>query len=218
MTTLANFLDALYEDGRVQVGRPGDIAQADRLEAARKLVAIEALVRNDAPGEPPNYDAAAALWAAEMLHRACQLAVYREFGAANVEAAFSTPCPVAAPASAHYSVDLTFRYLPDLHRLTRHAAPGDPLVAQIAVWAAAWPLSSVGIAEVKVLDEPLIVVLSHTSLRQQYVDRIFARRAADRLDHPATREAATAALGLHHSLAGDLSKKLQPPAKQGSSV
>jgi hypothetical protein len=218
MSTLAQFLDALYEDGRVQVGRPGEIGEIDRLDAAQKLIAIEAHVRNDAPGEPPNYDANAALWAAEMLYRACQLAVYREFGAANVEAAFSVPCPAATTASAHYSVDLAFRYLADLHRLTRQAAPGDPLVAQIAAWAAAWPLSSVGIADIKVLDEPLTVVLSHTSLRQQYVDRIFARGAGDRLDHPATREAATAALGLHHSLAGDLSKKLQSPAKQGSSA
>jgi hypothetical protein len=212
MSTLSLFLDALWEEGRVRVGRPAELTPQERAEAAERLASMEKLVRADAPGEPPTFDPAAAIWAAEMLYRACQLAVFREYGAENVAAAFAEPCPSTAAPGAHYSVDLTFRFLPDLHRLTRQAAPGDPLVAQIAAWAAAWPLSSVGIANVKVLDEPLAAVLSHTSLRQQYIDRIFARRAAERLDHTATREAATAAIGLHASLAGDLAKKLKASA------
>jgi hypothetical protein len=213
MSTLALFLDALWEEGRVRVARPADLTNEERAEAAERLAAMEKLVRTDAPADPPAFDPAAAIWAAEMLYRACQLAVFREYGAENVAAAFAEPCPSRPAPGAHYSVDLTFRFLPDLHRLTRQAAPGDPLVAQIAAWAAAWPLSSVGIADVKVLDEPLAVVLSHTSLRQQYIDRMFARRAADRLDHPATREAAMAAIGLHASLAGDLARKLQAQGK-----
>jgi hypothetical protein len=88
-------------------------------------------------------------------------------------------------------------------------------VAQIAIWAASWPLSSVGVANVKVHDEPLAVVLSHTSLRQQYIDRIFTRHAADRLQHAQTREAALVAVGHHTTLAGDLETQVKDQQTQG---
>ena len=40
----------------------------------------------------------------------------------------SVPCPQKASPAVCYSVDLTFRFLPDLTRLARAASEDDPLV------------------------------------------------------------------------------------------
>jgi hypothetical protein len=213
--SLTSFLEALWEDGRVKVAPPGDVAPDDRAEAERRLVELERIAAADLPGEPPSYDGAAAIWGAEMLYRACQFAVFRDLGRENIAAAFAEPCPGQATAAQHYSVDLTFQFLPDLHRLTRQAAPADPLVAKVAEWAALWPLSSVGIAEISPARAALDIVVAQPALRRLYVDRIIARADASRLTDERVREAVCTALGLHLDLAGDLAKHLRDAAAPG---
>ena len=96
-----------------------------------------------------------------------------------IAAAFGSPVPAAAPASLHYSVDLSFRFLPDLLRLARSEAEGDPLLRHIRQWAAAWPLSSVGIPDLELGSiEPIV---EHPCLLSIYCDRIIALRDRSRL-------------------------------------
>src|SRR6185503_2575435 len=49
-------------------------------------------------------------------------------------------------AEADWSADLTLRHLPKLFQLARHLSNADPLLQQMKQIAAAWPLSSVGVA------------------------------------------------------------------------
>ena len=62
--TLSQFLERLFEDGRVMVSAPEPVP-ADELRAAEDtLAALEAAYRLDLPGEPPPLAPAAARWAA----------------------------------------------------------------------------------------------------------------------------------------------------------
>ena len=171
--TLSQFLDRLFEEGRVAVSPPEPV-QADELQAAEDtLAALEAVYRLDLPGEPPPLAIAAARWAAVSLFHACQFVAFRNAGEEMIAAALGTPVPEAEATSLHYSVDLTFRFLPDLMRLARTDAENDPLLGYLRQWAVDWPLSSVGIPDVTPSSiEPIV---SHRCLLNIYRDRIIAR-------------------------------------------
>ena len=204
---LAEFLQALFEHGKVRVGAPGDAisggewAYVDAVWAERHAAEVA-----EFPGPIPPLSPPAARWAAEQFHRACQFAVYRDAGADKIAAALAALCPAAPAASRHVSVDLTFRFLPDLYRLAHAASPDDPLCERLGNWAADWPLSSVGIANVnpRNIDD----VLDHAGPRTLYVDRIIARRDRSRVSEPRVRQAVLAAIGSYRELAADLAGAL----------
>jgi hypothetical protein len=193
------FVQSLAETGRVRVGAdPGPPARLD--EAVREL---DRLARPHLAFDPPPVAPAVAGWALLALYRACQSLVYREIEADAVREALSRPCPQPPPplppATACYSADLAFRFLPDLIGLARGVAEQDPLVEGLNVLAAAWPLSSVGVRGLGGLDvSPFI---GHPSLRRLYADRIIDRADASRLDDPLAREAVREALGVFLHLA-----------------
>lgn len=203
---LRAFLSELFDHGRVRVAPPdaaessaaGNSADAD--QAVQNVLADrDAAVRTDFPGEAPPPDFAVALWAARQFHRACQFALYRDLPAEAMAAAFAEPCPAAPHASRHYSVDLVFRFLPDLYRLARSASSEDPLCEQLRRWADAWPLSSVGMRDANPAD--VGPILEHRGLLKLYVDRIIAREDAGRLTVAPVRAAVRAALGAFAELA-----------------
>lgn len=203
---LPAFLHELFDHGRVRVAPP-DVTEspsaghsADADQAVYILLAErDAAVRIDFPGEAPPPDFVVAVWAARQFHRACQFALYRDLSSEAMAAAFAEPCPAAADASRHYSVDLVFRFLPDLYRLTRSASSEDPLCEQLRRWADAWPLSSVGMGNVNPAD--VGPILEHQGLLKLYVDRIIAREDSGRLTVAAVRAAVRAALGVFTELA-----------------
>ena len=210
---LPEFLQALFEHGRVRVGSPDDaISTIDGENAAAILAERHAAERAEYPGEIPPLDRAASRWAAEQFYRACQFAVYRDAGADRIAALLSPPCPKAPAASRHVSVDLTFCFLPDLHRLASAASKDDPLCERLRGWAAEWPLSSVGMPNVNPAD--VGDVLQHAGLRRRYLDRIIARRDRSRLNEPRVREAVRAALGAYGELAAELAGELIQVDKQ----
>lgn len=200
---LAEFLQALFEHGKVRVGAPGDVISGgewtyvDAVLAERHAAEVA-----EFPGVMPPLAPAAARWAVEQFYRACQFTVYRDAGAETIAAALAAPCPAAPAASRHVSVDQVFRFLPDLYRLAHAASPGDPLCERLRTWAAEWPLSSIGMADVNPphIDD----VLEHAGLRTRYVDRIIARRDHSRLSEPRVRQAVLAAVGNYRELAADL--------------
>ena len=89
--TLSQFLERLFEEGRVTVSAPEPVP-ADELRAAeRTLAALEAVYRLDLPGEAPPLSLAAARWAAVSLFHACQFVAFRNAGEEMIAAALGCP-------------------------------------------------------------------------------------------------------------------------------
>jgi hypothetical protein len=210
--SVAAFLTELFEHGRVKVPRPVMAIPPDDLQRAERVLREqESVLRLEFPGSPPELAMPAALWAATSYYRACQLAVYRDLDAGAIDELMSAPCPDSRPptpdsrsAARHWSVDLVFRFLPDLVKHASAASQQDPLVEKLRGWAGEWPLSSVGMANVAPQHEEEIA--THPGLLQLYVDRIMAKKDWTRLTHPAVREAVRRSLGAHGSLWPDLAK------------
>ncbi len=207
--TLSQFLERLFEEGRVPVTAPEPVP-ADELRAAETTLAgLEAVYRLDLPGEAPPLAPAAARWAAVSLFHACQFVVFRNAGEEMIAAALTAPIPVGEhaslhagdgledpsdhAASLHYSVDLTFRFLPDLMRLARSDAENDPLLGYLRQWAADWPLSSVGLPDVT--PKSIEPIVNHPCLLGIYRDRVIARNDRSRRGDPRVEEAVMQAVG-----------------------
>ncbi len=208
--SLASFLRSLFEDGRVRVPTLAPLSEDELTEGDRELGNFESLYRLELPGEPPALDLVAARWAAVVFHRACQFTVHRDLSPIDLERELGRPCPCPRSPGVDYSVDLVFRFLPDLLNLARSAAESDPLVGCLRQWARLWPLSSVGVPGLGSLDGASF--LGHPALRALYVDRILARGDAGRLGDERVRQAVDAAVGLHRELAGKLPLDKETPA------
>jgi hypothetical protein len=191
--TLSQFLESLFEEGRVLVSAPEPVPTPELSGAERTLVDLEAVYRQDLPGEAPQLSLPVACWAAVSMFHACQFVAFRDAGEAMLTAAFGVPVPRAEAASQHYSVDLTFRFLPDLGRLARSDAENDPLLNYLGQWAAAWPLSSVGMRDV--VPGSIRPIVRHPCLLGIYRDRILARNDQSRRSDPRVDEAVRQALG-----------------------
>jgi hypothetical protein len=206
--SLPEFLRDLLERGRTRVAAPDDAQETSEVElqeASEFLANFEALYRLNLPGDPPRLDMEAALWAAVQYRRACQYAVFRDYGP---DFAFTPSAEkIAAPAApeAHYSVDLAFRFLPDLVALTRSAAD-DPLLLVLLEWARQWPLSSVGIKEVSEVD--IAPLLGSASLMQMYADRAIERGDVRPMRDAPGAQAIRKSLGSHEELAPELTRRL----------
>lgn len=203
------FLSALFDTGHVRVPHPDQPDLAEEQQAASEFLGqFEQSWRLEFPGEAPAFDAAAASWAATMLYRAAQAAVFRDVPEPVLRDGLSVACPPTGDeAGRHYSVDLVFRFLPDLAVLARHASPEDPLLQVLQAWANQWPLSSVGMKGV----EPVSIdaIVGHPGLLQLYVDRILAREDLSRLADPRVQTAVRKSVGAYAELSPALVKHLQ---------
>jgi hypothetical protein len=196
----------------------------------------DAANRLEFPGEAPPLNPATALRAVERFYRACQYTVYREVDAQTVAELFAEPVhappgggpparssaslrptsnpamPVTATsaratAADHYTVDLVFRFLPELFRLAQRTSGADPLCDGLRLWAGEWPLSSIGMADVNPVD--LSAVCDDGGLLRLYADRVIARRDVSRLADPRVRAAVQTALGYYDDLCSPVAKALQ---------
>jgi hypothetical protein len=214
--SLPAFLTALFDTGRVAVSAPiATETVRQRADAAAILSAQVEVLRVEFPGQPPPLDKAAALWAAISLYRACQLAVYRQLDVEAIDELLGQACPAADSASRHWSVDVTFRFLPDLLRLAMSASPEDPLLARLGQWCSQWPLSAVGVGAESLPDigSPEAIareseVAAHPGLLQLYADRILAKKDWARLRHPSVRAAVQRSLGAYQERFPEAAKAL----------
>jgi hypothetical protein len=205
---LNTFLTNLFECGRVVAPPPVESFTQQELALARQVLADRAAsVALGFPSQAPPVDTDVALWAAGEFYRASQLAVYREVDAEAIAKLLESPCPPAPPAIRHWSVDLTFAFLPDLMLLARSASEHDPLVSCLARWAKAWPLSSVGIRGVT--PENIEGVLDHPGLAQLYMDRILAKKDWPRVSDARTADVLRRTIGNYPTLWPQAAKILQ---------
>lgn len=184
------------------------------------IAAIDDATRRDAPGRLPVVDLDAAKWAFCQLHAASRLSVDRsiresELGRELSEASILIgevrvrPTPPSGPGpGVAYSVDLAFRYLPDLHRLVERRLRDDPLLREIRHLTREWPLSSIGVPDVEVPRERLDTLRRDPALRRVYIDRVIDRRDATRLDVAWVRDGVLAAFGAALPVPPDFAKAL----------
>jgi hypothetical protein len=197
--SFSDFLQELFAEGRVVVGKPDALSDEELQAGERVLREQEEIWRLELPAGAPSYCSEAAVWAASRFYAACQIAVFRDVGDdAIVELTKAEPVDWQR-ADVHYSVDLTFRFLPDLVRIAHSAAADDPLVGALRTWCRRWPLSSVGVADICEIE--LGPIVESTSLMQLYVDRIIAQEDVGRLASPPVREAVRRSLGMYPELA-----------------
>lgn len=208
---LVEFLRELFEGRSTRVAAPQDLSESELQEASEFLANFEGLYRLNIPGDPPRLDQEAALWAAVHYYKACQYAVFRDYGpdfafapAGKAIVAFKSP-------KAHYSVDLTLRFLPDLLALCQ-AATDDPLRLELLEWARQWPLSSVGVIETREVD--IAPLLGSASLMQMYADRAIERGDVRAMQDTQGSQAIGKSLGLYQELAPELMRRFALSAVQ----
>jgi hypothetical protein len=204
---LFKFLSALVESGNVVVTQ--DFREEVEPEAEKILKDFDQLYRLHLPGIAPDFVPEAAVWGAKMLHRGCQFLVCRDIDGEIVMKAMQEACPVVRSPAVAYSVDLTFRFLPDLIGMTRNVASGDPLLQSLLQLARDWPLSSVGVEGVESVDTSHFI--NNACLRQLYVDRVLERKDFTRLGSPEVNQAIQQALGAHEELSPVIANRLKAP-------
>ena len=192
-----SIVDTMLEEGRVIV--TGPLPPEAVTDATPVIEQFEARYRLNFPGEPPPLSMAVALWAVTRFYQACQYLMFREIDAEVVTRGLAIACPDAEPASAHYSADLVFRFLPDLDKRVRAANAEDVLASSLQNLANRWPLSSVGMKNVT--PTHISEIFQHPGLRMLYRDRVLSREDWPRLDHELTRSLVEEAIGGHPELA-----------------
>ncbi len=211
-----SFLTTLFENGCVQVPSAAHIGRGELSEAQQVLAGFESEYRHSLAAEPPAFDVDIGSEAALLLYRVCQCLVYRDLDTNEVLPKSIADGRAGSSASAHYSADLTLRFLPDAWRLARDASENDPLVAFVLQTASCWPLSSVGMPSISV--ETIEGFAADQSLLALYVDRIIERRDKSRANDPRVREAILRAVGAYNELAPELidsKPHLSPPLSKG---
>jgi hypothetical protein len=135
--------------------------------------------------------------ACRVLQLVCQAIVYRELTIEQLRGPVNKrlnidPQQYADPAT-HYSVDLAYRFLPQIVARAGRVSPDDPLLELLAEQLTRWPLSSVGSLSSELHQLP--EALSHPTLWQMYIDRIIVHEDRSRLNVPQVLEAVQSALG-----------------------
>jgi hypothetical protein len=201
---LGSFIRGLTNDGRIVVSAEPMSSPDESVLAA--LVELNERAEAELAGRAPGFSSEAALWAANLLYQICQFIVCREIGEAQIAAAFAQECPVSRGPETDWSVDLLLRHLPALFRLSRQLSNGDPLIEELKKLAIAWPLSSVGIAELTGLH--LDTFIDNPAMARLYADRIVAAGDLSRLGDERVDELLRMDLGIHHELAPEIAKRI----------
>ncbi|QEG39811.1 hypothetical protein [Roseimaritima ulvae] len=174
---LAEFAQRLLHDGHAAVPALPAIlepAAEDQQQATAILCEAERVLRAAAPDTPPALNAAAALWALRVFAWAGYTALDRNQERTTLPDELSPSQPDATHLDSHWSVDVVFRFLPELCRRAERIAPEDKLHATLQTLAAQWPMSSVGMP-IDWSVESLQMVMADDSLCRILVDRVTAR-------------------------------------------
>lgn len=192
-TPLHSFTQALWHGDELILTSKDVPTAADVGKSLSFLSTIEVDYRKTLPLGLPPLSTSSAEWALLSFYRAAQFLVFRDLPVELLRTELTLECPDPRSASSCYSVDLTFRFLPELIRMTRAVSSVDPLMEFLMKWANDWPLSAVGVPLSKTLE--LHEILDNAALRTLLVDRILAVNDVSWLAHPPIREAIRSTLG-----------------------
>jgi hypothetical protein len=170
MSPFAEFLDGLFRNGRAVLrDRPRSEAYKD-VDALELLKSIFAEYRLQIAGPDIDFDAGAAVAAAELLSHACWFLLSRDEPDAELERSIRLPGPPRS-AAAHLSADLTLRFLPQVHHRARARDPADRLTKLLAEVLRGWPLSGV-LSDVEAGPSVPTDFGSHPGLLLLYAERL----------------------------------------------
>jgi hypothetical protein len=190
---LEQFIQDIIQQGKVVVaGQVIPFTQEDLQKAAQRLHEYYDQQLQELTSPVPAFEPEAAVWAAIYLYRAVQLTVLRELGEDAVNGLL-TPFKGPVSPGSILSVDVSFRYLPNILGLAKGLAPEDALVKRIQEAAGQWPYSSVGMKVDGEVDVALI--MTDACLRRAYIDRIIEARDATRCNNALVNEYIKEALG-----------------------
>ncbi|MGH1339172.1 MAG: hypothetical protein ACRBFS_23850 [Aureispira sp.] len=144
------------------------------------------------PHQTPDFDAAAANWAALLLYYAAQAILNRQATLEDIASLFTTYTGAKTPSSV-LSVDLSLRFLPSLLDKLKAINPDDGLILLLEQQLEEWPYSAIGYPIQQLpqqkLDDPCLL--------QLYADRIIAKKDTRLLIVPRLLETVRASLGAH---------------------
>lgn len=211
----SRFLEDLFDCGRVVVPGVEELSAAE-LQSGREILSrVDVLARSELAGNPPPLHAEAAEWAAITLYRICQFSVHRDEDPATIERAITPRFADSRDASIHYSVDLSFRYLPDVLRFAcGENEEAKRLTESLHQLIAQWPLSSVGLSEPVISDQ--LPFEDSESLMTLFCDRVINRNDAARLRIPSVRQRVGGSIGMYPELSPQLAEALGDHGDQES--
>jgi hypothetical protein len=190
---LDQFIQDIIQQGKVIVdGRVTAFTEEDIQLATQRLHEYYEHLQQELTDTVPDFHAIAAVWAAGFLYRSVQLVMLRDLNEAVVNSLL-TPYDGSVSPETILSVDLSFRYLPNLMGLAKGLAPEDVLVKRLQEAAIHWPFSSVGMKVEGAMD--IDVIMQNACLRRAYVDRIIEARDIKRCNNVQINEYIQEALG-----------------------
>ena len=190
---LVQFIQDIIQQGKVIVdGQIVPFTNEDIQQSTELLHQQYNRQALDLTGIVPAFHPEAAVWSAHFLYRAVQLVMLRDLGE---EAVNGLLIPFQGPVSPEtiLSIDISFRYLPNLLGLAKGLAPEDVLVKRLQEAAAQWSFSSVGMKVEGTID--VEVIMGDSCLRRAYIDRIIAARDSKRCNNILVNEHIKEALG-----------------------
>jgi len=167
MNQYLNFLRQLFHDGQLEINALHDPSPAEVEEGLRFAEMFEQEYRQQLAGTPPAFSPEPFSWAALNFYRASQFILFRDVNAETVNAVLNQFNKPIVNHSTIYSIDLVFRFLPDLHSFARREGNDDPVEVNIKQWLADWPLSNSG--------TPTEAFSDHPTLCRLHVDRWIAK-------------------------------------------
>lgn len=201
----------LFETGEVALARSAARSNVD--EERMFLSGAELVWRANIAGKPPKFDTVIAHTASRVLLALCQAVIYRETEIHDLTKLLSETNLPTGPAhsddpSAHYSVDLLFRFLPQVIQRAKRISESDALIPLMLDVLRPWPLSSIGVRELcpPVSCPSLQPILCNKSLWRMYVDRIISKQDIERLQHSEARAAVASAIGPFGWLSPEMNK------------
>jgi len=141
------FLQSLHGDGRLTMpAKWKRVPSTSKRDFDAEVERLDKAAREVAPVSMPSLHIEVTAWAARLFYGASFAVVHREVDEKFVAEKLGEALPTdsASIASAAYSADLVFRFLPDLHQKAKLLASDDPLTQRLEEVGASWPLSSVG--------------------------------------------------------------------------
>ena len=145
------------------------------------------------PGQVPDFDADAALWAARTIYTAAQLMLYRKDRSEALQALLP-PFAAVPTAGCMLSADLCLRMLPPLLVQLAAIDPDDAIISILEARLDVWHYSGIGYkTPIEIPDFSLL--LPSTCAMQLYTDRVIARKDAVRAALPAIAPFINAAMG-----------------------
>lgn len=210
--SLSAFIQALFESGEARVPLVADaedlggtsgpklIPEGERDPAIALLTEYEPIVRAGWPMQAPAFDGEIALHAAAYLYQAARLILSRHVSGDVVSHLLADDGISANTPTAHYCVDLTGRFLPDLFRMAGGRLTEDPLTERISGFGSRWPMSSIGVLGIDPVTDRLDVVIDYPSLYAVYIDRVLERLDYERLHDPRVATSAGLVISEHRDL------------------